>query len=323
MKRSSMFFSMLLILMSITGLFAARDDLVTGNDLDSPPFWADVLYFRAGNGEKTLTEIFVEVPYSSLTFVRTDAGYEASVELAAIYDDASGFQIDGNSISTKIRADNFNATLSSGETHLFYFTFLREPGSYTLRILVDDEYANNHLSSGCKINVPSFRQSQLQISTLQLARCIELSGQASPLKKNGRIVMPNVQHNINTEAPLGFLYFEAYNLQPVFSPADSFQVHCRISHFGKEIESASWSGAKPDTSVTISLPLNLRALDPGEYVATVTVIDQQGKRTASASTVFYMTRSSPAMTSRPSPSLSTSAMGTAVSSPQFLTPIPR
>jgi hypothetical protein len=290
-KRRGTLFAFLTFLMIFIGPITKQSELFANSDISEPSFWADVLFFRADGGEKTLVEIFIEAPYSSLTFIKVEKSYEALVAVVVIYEDADGFQIAGNTRSDMIRTDSFDETLSSSQTCLFRSTFRIEPGSYTLRVMVNDIHGSNRFASACKITVPSFGNTQLQLSSLQLARHIELSDEASELQKNGRIIIPNVPHTFATGSPPCFLYFEGYNLKPDSLHAGSFQVLCRVMRGDQEIRSASWNSPKPDTKVAVSLQLNLSDLEPGEHMLKVTVVDQNGIREAGAVAVFYITRS--------------------------------
>jgi hypothetical protein len=182
------------------------------------------------------------------------------------------------------------------------------PGDYTVRIVVDDHYAGRQLSSVFKINVPSFRPPQLQISSLLLARHLEPSEQASPWRKNGRFIIPNVQRNIDSEIPLCFLYFEVYNFEPVSSPTDSFQFHYSISRSGQTIRSVRRNVFKLENKIAVSLPLQLSGLAPGEYALTVRIVDQNSKHDTSASSVFNLLWQSPCLRPRQALSKPTESM---------------
>jgi len=77
-------------------------------------------------------------------------------------------------------------------------------------VIIGDEQERRRFSYNCRINVPSFRRSQPQISSLLLARRLDMSGQPAIMQKNGRSLLPNVQHLFTLERPSGFVYFEAY-----------------------------------------------------------------------------------------------------------------
>ncbi|MCI0699088.1 hypothetical protein L0337_44685 [candidate division KSB1 bacterium] len=269
----------------------ARDDLFVGSSLGQRPFYVNVLYFRASDETKTLVEVFVEVPYSSLRFMRADTGYEARVEVAVIFDDDSGFQVDGHSLAEAIRADNFEATLSSSQARAFCFRFTLDPGPYALRVAVHDERANRRFSTTCKIDAPSFCVPHLKISSIQLAYGAKKFDKDFMLQKNGRIMIPNVQQSFRQNSPSGLVYFEAYNLKLGSSEADSFRVDYSIRRGRKEVYSARENYLKPGSMATVSVPLNMGIFAPGEYMLTVTVVDQNGKRKDSASAQFCIIRS--------------------------------
>ncbi len=287
-RRFQLLAVVLSVLVAIASDGVAQNHLADATDLSNHCFRANVLYFRDGASDRTITEVLVEIPYSSLPFQRVDDGYEANAEASVIFDDADGFQVDGDVISDKIRVDNFEATRSNSLARMFYLPFQVAPGSYAIRLMVGDERASNRYSYVCNINVPSFQKPQLKLSTLLLARQVEVSGDDSVLQKNGRSIIPNVPHVFAIEKPFGFVYFEVYNMEPAASPASLFQVHYRISRLGQELRSFSWNGSKPDTKAAVSLPLNLNGLEPGEYMLTVTVADPSGKREVSAFAVFYI-----------------------------------
>jgi len=286
----NLFCAGLISCLAITGNVAAQSASHDGVDISSRPFWVNVLYFQDDETEKTLTEIVIEVPYRSLAFQKIGEVYEANVEAGVALEEADGFQADGNSIAEKIQTKNFATTQSNRHTHLFYFAFRLEPESYTLRVVIGDEQMRQRFSYVCKINAPSFRQSQPQISSLLMARQLDMSGQAAILQKNGRGILPNVSHLFSAEQPRGFVYFEAYNLPSISSSGDSFQIYCFVSRAGRNVSALSWKSPKPGAKAAISLPLNLSDVEAGEYLLTVKVVDLNSGREASAVAIFYLSR---------------------------------
>ncbi|MGH7595418.1 MAG: hypothetical protein ACREOI_03655 [bacterium] len=283
------FYAWLLVLLGVTKAVSAKSALRTGHDVSSRPFWVNVLYFRDGAGEKTLTEVLVEVPFASCAFKKAGNGYEAKVEVGVVFEDDDAFQIDGNAHSDLIRTNDFAETKSSIHTHIFYFAFRVKPGSYNLRVIIGDEQVDGRFSYACKIDIPSFTKTQLQISSLLLARHLEMSEKNSVLRKNGRSMIPNVPRLFTAQNRVGFVYFEAYNLPVSSSPADSFQCHLRLSRQdGGEIYSAILMIPKPGPIAVITLSLNLGELEAGEYWLSVTVADPYSRRNASAFAVLYV-----------------------------------
>jgi len=278
------------IWMGLAGGVFAQGETRTDGDIAGRPFWVNVFYFRDQAEEKTLVEVCIEIPYASVAFHKAGAIYESTVEVGVMLDDANGFQVEGNDISQKLQANDFEATLSHRLTYTFYFAFRIAPGNYALRLMIGDDQARQRFSYACRLNVPSYRKPQLQISSLLLARFLELSNNEALLQKNGRSLIPNVPHLFAAEKRAGFTYFEVYHLSLDSTANDSFQVLYRLSRLGKEVYSTSWLSAKPGAKAAINLPLNLQNLEEGEYWLHITVVEQQGKRQASASSPFYVTR---------------------------------
>ncbi|MGH7595417.1 MAG: hypothetical protein ACREOI_03650 [bacterium] len=255
---------------------------------EGPPFYADVLYFRDGDGANTLTKVWVEVPYSSYVFLKTEKGYEAKAEIAVIFEEDSGFQMGGNTASDTIRTNDLEEALASERTRLFYFGFRMAPGRYNVRIAISNADSDRRRSTTIKLNVPSFRQPQPQISSLQLARYIEMSEQEVMPPKPGLSILPNIAHIFPSENPVCLLYFEAYNLAPISASADSFQVCCRLSLLGREVRSFTTKHSATGEKKLVDVKLDLTNLEPGEYMLTTEVLDQNGKRQAGAVTMLSL-----------------------------------
>lgn len=294
----SLFYAGLLSSLAITGHVAAQSTPSAWHDdvnFGDRPFWMNVLYFQDEESEKTLTEVIIEVPYRSFVFQKNGEAYEVNAEVGLAVDNANGVQVEGNSISKKIRTKNFAITESQRYTQIFHSAFRLRPASYALRVIIGDDQTRQRFSYTCKFTVPSFRKPQPQISSLLLARQLDMSGETAILRKNGRSMIPNVPHLFTTARPRGFAYFEVYNLAPSVSPGDSFQVDCSVSQAGRQISVVSWKSPKPGARAAISLPLHLSNLEPGEYILRVHVVDLTSRRQGSAMAVLFLSHPSRAL----------------------------
>jgi hypothetical protein len=285
--------------LAIAGNVAAQNAWRDDVDISSRPFWVNVLYFQDDKSEKTLTEVVIEVPYRSLAFQKIGEIYETNVEAGVVIDDAHGFQVDGRSLAEKIQTKNPRTTQSNRHTQIFYFAFYLQPENYTARVIIGDQQDNRRFSYTCALKPPSFRLSQPQISSLLLARQLEMSGGPAIMQKNGRSMIPQASHLFNADQPRGFVYFEAYNLAPIAATGDSFQVQCWVTQAGHTINAMGWRSPKPGDKAVISLPLNLSDVEPGEYSLLVKVTELNSNRVASAIAIFYLARPTPPFGSLP------------------------
>jgi hypothetical protein len=286
--RLEKFYKLVIILLVIANAVVASGDLRADTISEGPPFYADVLYFRDGDGENTLTKVWVEVPYSSYVFLKTEKGYEARAEIAVIFEEDGGFQMGGNTAADTIRTDDLETALANDRTRLFYFGFRMAPGRYNVRIVVSNAHSDRRRSTTIKLNVPSFRQPQPQISSLQMARYVEMSQQEARPHKRGLSILPNIAHIFPNENPVCLLYFEAYNVAPISAPTDSFQVCCRLSRLGREVRSFTTKHPTTGAKALVDIKLDLTNLEPGEYMLTAEVLDRNGKRQTGAVTMLSL-----------------------------------
>jgi hypothetical protein len=257
-----------------------------GTNRNGPPFRANVLYFRDNDGQNALTKIWVEIPYYSYVFLKAGNVYEAKVEVAVIFDDATGFQMGGSTASDTLRTADVETALENGQTRLFYFRFRMAPGRYTMRVVINNEYGDKPLAGNVELNVPSFQEMKPQISSLVLASYAETPEEAL-INKHQRSIIPNVAHIFSSENPFCFLYFEIYNVTST-SPTDSFQVLCRLSRFGREVRSFTAKHPQTGAKAMVDMKLNLADLKPGEYLLTANLLDSSGKLKASTAAMFQL-----------------------------------
>ncbi|MCI0694300.1 hypothetical protein L0337_20115 [candidate division KSB1 bacterium] len=288
-SRLDKFYGLFIALLAVANTVFIGGDLRAGTISEGPPFYADVLYFRDGDGENTLTKVWVEVPYSSYVFLKTDIGHEARAEIAVIFEDSGGFQIGGNTAADTICTDDLETALANDRTRLFYFGFRVTPGRYNVRIVISNAYSDRRRSTTIKLNVPSFRQPQPQISSLQMARYVETSEQVAMPQKRGLSILPNIAHIFSGEKPICLLYFEAYNVASISAPEDSFQVWCRLSRLGREVRSFTTKHSAASPKALVDVKLDLTGLAPGEYMLTAEVLDRNGKRQAGGVTMLSLT----------------------------------
>lgn len=295
MKRSLVLTLLLLIGLACTRLPAQTRPTFAATEVATAPlFWADILYFRAAEGRRTLAEVLIEVPYSSLDFIRSIPAAEptdqpefiARVEVAVLFDDPHGFQVAGNSVSDTVRTRSIDETESGDHTRLYYFAFPLEPGPHLMRVLLTDEITGRRRSSSIRVRVPSYQGAELKISSLQLAQKIEVCKTPSVLQKNGRLILPNVQHLFASQTSHLYAYFEAYNLGAPASDMDSVRVDFGIFQGAEKVAALHRVYRKPGSSMVLSVRLPLESLNVGEYDLAVTVGELDGSRRARAVSRF-------------------------------------
>jgi hypothetical protein len=102
-----------------------------------PMFYYDVLSFK--DGDKVRLDLFIQVPYPTLKFVKGDEGFTASYEAnIAFYDEKNEKMIDDKTWSETVTSKDFNPTTSRHNFHYSVRSLHLAPGAYSVRASITD-----------------------------------------------------------------------------------------------------------------------------------------------------------------------------------------
>ena len=116
----------------------AQVDQALSERLSLPPFYVDALVFAGSDSLSSRLDVYVQVPYQGLSFVKTDELYSASYE-----ETISVFGADNNLIAEKLSTENirqkkFAETIDPQRYDLKQKYFHVAPGRYNLVVQVRD-----------------------------------------------------------------------------------------------------------------------------------------------------------------------------------------
>jgi GWxTD domain-containing protein len=104
-----------------------------------PLFYYDVAQLKSTTNGRTRLEIYVQVPYSSLSFIKKDAGFNASYNVTiTMMDEKKENILTEKTWKERISAPEFNQTLSSKNFSLSYKFWDLLPGKYFLKAVLED-----------------------------------------------------------------------------------------------------------------------------------------------------------------------------------------
>ena len=102
-------------------------------------FSYDVTNNKSDVKGKTRLDIIVQVPYSSIQFIRKDNSYNAVYNVSVTFLDTTKKNVLFERIwKERVKTDDFDQTLSQNNFNLSYKTFDLNPGKYFLRCNVED-----------------------------------------------------------------------------------------------------------------------------------------------------------------------------------------
>ena len=200
------------------GISASRKVLCQGSRNVNIPAEVDAASFQAESGWSFL-EVYVSLPRGSVTHVQTTDGFQARFQIQV-----SLFMKD--SLVTRDVRDNIDrvdslAFIRSGQKLFNQSSFFIKPGKYTLKVRISDLVESRDGWHEKTLDIPSYAEDMLAISSIQLASRIEADTSRGRFVKNGFLVIPNPGGMYGLELPVLYYYMELYHLSPAATGTDS------------------------------------------------------------------------------------------------------
>ncbi len=234
-------FNTLILLFSVSFLFAQKEG----------QFFFDAICFKSKDDSLSRVDIYVIVPYYSLTFVKIEKGYlsEYIVDIV-VYDSTKKARISSKTFSRKIFEQEQMETLGlSGKFQQLYANFILPEGKYHFEVTITDENSKRKLSKSRSTSTLNFAKYNFATSGLMFLSDIERS--------DGKIkITPYLSDNLADLQNL-FLFFEVYNRIPDLNEFDVIVMI--LDNKGKEITRTRRYRYKIDDG-QIYVPLKLTSL---------------------------------------------------------------
>jgi len=170
-------------------------------------FFEDYLNFASTEAGKTRLDVFIQVPYSEIQFVKTTTGFESKYNLTvSVFDEDKDNLLVEKSWSEKITAKEFDQTISKTNYNLSLRSFNLEPGKYLMRSSFEDVDSRKEYAVETVINVRKIEQ-EFAISDMML-----ISKQT--VVEGSNKIIPNVSRNVAAKKDGMPFFFEVYSSMP-------------------------------------------------------------------------------------------------------------
>ena len=237
-----------LILMLFLAVFAFLSQHVQSKASDYPLFQHDVVVKASPDDLKLARiDIFAEVLYDDMQFVKTDEEFEANYELTAVLLKGKD-QVDGKIWKESVVVDSYAKTNSRGDISLTHATFNDvEPGKYKVALSFEDLNGNQTYKIESKVTVDDFGKPAISGSGITFARQVQIED------NQVKGIFPEVT---NTYKGLGFpahAYFEVYNPKRFKSAKVSYEIQGENTKYLHK-NSFEIDLAEDRTAYAISLP---------------------------------------------------------------------
>jgi len=240
----------------------------------SPRFWLDVGLFRDSN-RQTRVEFYYSVTNQELNFKDAAGKWLASFSFQLSVKDSSNQVVFEETRRKGVRASSEEETIDKTRGAVDQFAFNLPEGDYVLQAIMEDEHTNAASSVVGDIHISGFDE-RLSMSSPQLATIISSDLTHKVFVKSNKVVVPNASRKYRCDHSILYLYFEVYNLAaPTDSSNSHFQVGYTITNvLGDSLMVVPMESVKKSATASVNVQgLDIRGLDRGEHLLTVTVFE--------------------------------------------------
>lgn len=240
-------------------------------------FYHDIVNHASSEDlSKNRIDIYVEVVYDDLQFVKLDEGFQASYELSAVIMDGNN-QVDGKIWQQDVDVNTYEMTNSRGDISLTHTDFLLDPGKYKVIITIEDLEGGETTSKEERIDLDKFSKYDLSGSGITFARRVEF--------ENDQIksIFPEVTTPVKGLGSPTYAFFEIYNQTDSQTGEITYEIRAENSKFEfTDNMPVTFTGER--TGVAIKLPVD--SLDHDTYKLRIDV--KADRKTARLEKDFYI-----------------------------------
>lgn len=272
-----------------------------------PDFNASVATFRSDSGPgQTLVEVYISVTHNQLVFVRSGNEYRADFDLNLVLVGPRGDLVFDETTGGETATPIFEETLTEEISRVQRFTFAVRPGTYDLKVQLDDRNMDRPREIEIEIEVPRYSESRLGMSDILLADYLGESDPALPpgavahhagtevYVRQGHSYIPNTQGIYANFAPSVLAYYEVYGFNPVRRTDQDRLYIVEFYVNNDDGETAIYymrRHDKPGSSAYNSVEMNIQDLTPGKYELQIDITDLGSGITVTSSKEFTVMES--------------------------------
>ena len=228
---------------------------------DLPEFFVDALSFSSGDSLTSRVDIYVQVPYDAIQFVKRNDRYVASYEISVNFLTDDNASVSEKVWTEEIRVPLFEFTESKKNFSLTQRSIDIPPGIYTLRAQVRDNESKKISFVVKKIVIGNYTSKELAISDVMLVNRLSNDGER-------RSISPNVSGNIGENNNSFSIFYEIYSTHS----SDSLVLHYTVTDIkGREYLNKSQHYRLRGTRGQIITRFDSAKYSTGSYLLTVEV----------------------------------------------------
>jgi hypothetical protein len=171
---------------------------------DLPEFFVDALSFSSGDSLSSRVDVYIQVPYDAVQFVKKNDRYTARYEVTLNFLNEENTSVMEKVWTEEVNVPLFDYTESKRAFSLTQRSVNITPGIYTLRSQVRDNESKKAFHVIKKIIVGNYSTKALSVSDVMLVNRINNEG-------DRRSIAPNISGNIGENNNSFSIFFEIYS----------------------------------------------------------------------------------------------------------------
>jgi len=179
--------------------------------INAPLFYIDFANYKSDSPDKARLDVFVQIPYSSIQFIKKDNSFAGGYNVTlTFYDKDKKTILFERNWRERITTTDFAQTISRNNYNFSYRTFDLNPNTYTIRCILEDIDSRRASTREYKINLKKFTDSLSVSDILLITEIIK--------DKSGEKVVPNISKvvsNKTNELPFSFEIYSDKDQQVV------------------------------------------------------------------------------------------------------------
>lgn len=169
-----------------------------------PKFYEDLLDFSSGKKNTTRLDVFIQIPYSSIQFVKGDSSFIGKYTVTvSVFNSDKDKLISEKTWNEKLDVKDYNETVSKDRYSFNVRSFYLRPNEYFIRSSISDAESSSESPRENKIKVRDL-SGNLAVSDIMI-----LSKRTKEDGKNK--IVPNISGNVATQRDGLPLFFEIYS----------------------------------------------------------------------------------------------------------------
>ena len=263
-----------LFVISVAGVIFPQSDLNRNPELAQNKFNYEYLDFRSDQPNKTRVDVFLQVPYTEIQFIKKGDEFEANyTATVSVFDKDKEKLIAEKIWNEKVSTKDFSQTTSSRNFNLSLRSFILPPGEYSFRSAFEDKDSRKTYSKEDVVKVRDV-SSNFAISDVMLV-------EKKTIVNGENKILPNINKLVSSRQGGLLIFYEIYS-----DTSSIFKIEYNISDKNDIVVTDNTTKALIKGTNQIFYTISDSSLSLGVYNVSVTLRDIAGDELASTKQPF-------------------------------------